>query len=269
MNFALLSKRYLAILVLLISTCFSAQIAAQAIAWDEGIRGVLLVGKFRTQQQLNLMSADDKRNTLITELVGRTADSVGYYQSLNDNELAGTGALLVFLRKTSRTDPQIKLMTADDMRNTVIVAVAAQTGRGIDLQGLSNMELIQIVLGKSSYIRGVLLIGKFRTQLQLNKMTLEGMRNTLITELVGRTKNTVGYYQSLNNVNLAGAGALLVYLRETDSRTDAQIKKLSADDMRNIVIVEVAAQTGRNDLQALSNIELIKLVLREPTDFLH
>ncbi|MGI8501648.1 MAG: hypothetical protein ACR2LR_10980, partial [Hassallia sp.] len=183
---------------------------AQAIAWDGGISGVLLVGKFRTQQQLNKISFGDQRNTLITELVGRTKDSVGYYQSLNDYDLGGTGALLVYLRETgSRTDQQITTMSADDIRNTVIVEVAAQTGRGRDLQGLKNTQLIQLILGQDSYIRGVLLVGKFRTQQQLNKMSFGDQRNTLITELVGRTKDSVGYYQSLNDYDLGGTGALL------------------------------------------------------------
>jgi hypothetical protein len=179
--------------------------------------------------------------------------------------------LLVYLRGTgSRTDQQIKTMSADDMRNTVIVEVGAQTGRGRDLQALSNKELIQLVLGRDSYVRGVLLIGKFRTQQQLNGMSRDDQRNTLITELAGRTKDTVGHYQSLNDADLAGAGALLLYLRDTGSRTDQQIKTMSADDMRNTVIVEVGAQTGRGrDLQALSNIDLVTLVLERPTQFLH
>jgi hypothetical protein len=96
---------------------------------------VLLVGKFRTQPELKAMSPEDRRNTLITELAARTKDTVGFYQSLNDADLAGAGALLVHLRQTgNRTDRQIKTLSADDMRNTVIVEVAAQTGRGRDLQ---------------------------------------------------------------------------------------------------------------------------------------
>jgi hypothetical protein len=110
------------------------------------INGVLLVGKFRTQPELKAMSPEDRRNTLITELAARTKDTVGFYQSLNDADLAGAGALLVHLRQTgNRTDRQIKTLSADDMRNTVIVEVAAQTGRGRDLQALSNMELIQLL----------------------------------------------------------------------------------------------------------------------------
>ena len=62
------------------------------------------MGKFRTQQQLNRMSSDDKRNTLI----------------------------------------------ADDSGNTVIVEVGVQTGRGRDLQALSNMNLMKSVLERGT-----------------------------------------------------------------------------------------------------------------------
>jgi len=263
---ALVRQRTLLVLLVL-PFCLSALTAvAQVLAWDGAISGALLVGKFRTQQQLKGMSHEDRRNTLITELAGRTRDTLGHYQSLNDSDLAGAGSLLVYLRGTgSRSDQQIKTMSADDMRNTVIVEVGAQTGRGRDLQALSNRELIQLVLGRDSYIRGVLLVGKFRTQQQLKGMSSDDQRNTLITELAGRTKDTVGHYQSLNNADLGGAGSILVYLRETGSRSDQQIKMMSADDMRNTVIVEIGARTGCGDLQALSNIDLVKLVLERPT----
>jgi len=134
--------------LLAIAFCLSVSPAvAQPIAWDEGTSGVLLLGKFRTGQQLQVMSPEDWRNTLITELAGRTRDTGGYYQSLNDADLAGAGALLVYLRKTgSRTDQQIKTMSADNMRNTVIVEVGAQTNRGRDLQALSNMDVVRLLL---------------------------------------------------------------------------------------------------------------------------
>jgi hypothetical protein len=61
-----------------------------------------------------------------------------------------------------------------------------------------------------------------------------------------------------------------VYLRGTGSRIDQQIKGMSADDMRNTVIVEVGAQTGKaiSALQALRNIDLVKLILEPPTNVL-
>jgi hypothetical protein len=117
-------------------------------SWKDGIGGMLQRNKFRNREQIESMSWEDRRNTLITELAGRTKNAVSYYQSLNDTNLAGAGALLVFLRETgSRTDQQIKTMSADDMRNTVIVEVNARTGRSIpDLQALSNMNVVKLVL---------------------------------------------------------------------------------------------------------------------------
>lgn len=92
-------------------------------------------------------------------------------------------------------------------------------------------------------------------------MSGEDQRNTLIVELAGRTRGSVASYQALGDGDLAGAGALLVYLRGTRSRTDAQIRTMSADDMRNTVIVEINAQTRRSDLQALTNMQLALLAL--------
>ncbi len=238
-------------------------------AWDEGITGVLLVGKFRTRQQLNAMAFEDRRNTLIVELSNRTKDTVAFYQSLNDADLAGTGALLVYLREVrSRTDQQIKTMSADDMRNIVIIEVNARIGRGIrELQAMSNLEVVKsVTTAWDEGITGVLQMGKFRTRQQLNAMPSEDRRNTLIVELSNRTKDTVGYYQSLNDADLAGTGALLVHLRVTGSRTDQQIKTMSADDMRNLVIVEAKVLTGREirELQAMSNLEVVKSVTTNP-----
>jgi hypothetical protein len=63
-------------------------------------RGVLAAGKFRTHHQLNTMSAEDQRNTLIVEMAGRSNQSVGAFQAMNDAELAGAGAAKVFLHGT-------------------------------------------------------------------------------------------------------------------------------------------------------------------------
>jgi hypothetical protein len=115
--------------------------------------GVLLAGKFRTQRQLNTMSAGDQRNTLIVELANRTNQPVPHFQSLDDTTLAGTGAILVFLRESGiRTDQQLKTMSDDDQRNTLIVEVDAQTGgtmRSI-LQGFNNIELVLLGLGSTA-----------------------------------------------------------------------------------------------------------------------
>jgi hypothetical protein len=231
------------------------------------IRGVLLAGQFRTHHELNRMSQEDQRNTLIVELSNRSNQK--NFQAFNDTALADAGAALVFLRTARiRDDAQLKTISIDDMRNILIVEIGAMTGMGQELQGLSNVDLIALGLGKaapgtlreSDFVRGVLLAGKFRTQHELNTMSAEDQRNTLIVELSGRSNQD--NFQSFNNFELAGMGAVLVFLREARIRDDAQLKTLSIDDMRNILIVEIDGQTHLGSrLQSLSNMDLVLLGL--------
>jgi len=233
------------------------------------IRGVLLAGKFRTQKELNAMTKEDRRNTLIQELSVRTNQGVSHFQAMNDEILAGTGAVLVFLRTARiRTDAELKTISDDDQRNILIVEIGGQTHKGRELQALSNLELVLIGLGKldkrdleqPSYIRGVLVAGKFRTQHELDHMSSEDQRNTLIVELTNRSNQS--NYQSFNNWDLAGAGAILVFLREAGIRTDVALKQMSADDQRNTMIVEMNSQTGLGRrLQGLTNMNLVRLAL--------
>ena len=233
------------------------------------IRGVLLTGRFRSQHDLNGMFPDDQRNTLIVELVGRTNRPVGHYQAMDDATLAGVGAILVFVREAGiRDDAAIRTMSDDDLRNTLIVEMASVTGRS-DLQALNNRELVQLGLrGDNSYIKGVMMMGRFRTFRQLNAMSADDQRNTLITELVGRTNRPVGHYQAMDDATLAGAGAILVFIREAGIRDDAAITAMSDDDLRNTAIVEVAAQPAVAEadnptalLQGSTNLDVIAYAL--------
>src|SRR5271166_6556346 len=125
------------------------------------IRGALLAGGFRTHHQLNAMSADDQRNTLIVEMTNHSNQA--NYQSFSDADLAAAGALMVFLLNAGiRTAAQLKTMSADDQRNTMIVEIDGSTHLGPQLQGLSNIALVLLGLGQnlpgsldvSSFIRG-------------------------------------------------------------------------------------------------------------------
>jgi len=117
------------------------------------IRGVLLAGKFRTQLELNGMSSEDQRNTLIVEMVGRTNQPGGHFQAMDDSNLAGAGAVYVFLREARiRTEPQLKAISDDDQRNIMIVEIASQTGFGSRLQALSNMDLVLLGLGANVFV---------------------------------------------------------------------------------------------------------------------
>lgn len=233
------------------------------------IRGVLLAGKFQTQHQLNSLSSEDQRNTLIFELSRRTNQPGTHFQGMNDDILAETGAVLVFLREAKiRTDEELKNMSNDDQRNTLIVEIGSQTGLGSSLQGFSNIDLVLLGLGNNfpgslsaaSFIRGVLLTGKFRTQHELNGMSGEDQRNTLIVVLTSLTNQS--NYQSFNDFDLAGMGAVLVFLREAGLRNDSELKSMSADDQRNTLIVEIGSQTGLgSQLQGLRNMDLVRLGL--------
>jgi hypothetical protein len=187
---------------------------------------------------------------------------VGYFQGLDNAALSGAGAVLVLLRDARiRDDATLRTMSVDDMRNTLIVETGSHTGLTAgQLQAMSNLQLVEAALGQGgSFIRGVLLTGRFRTKDQLNRMSNEDHRNTLITELTNRTNQPVGYFQGLNNVDLAGAGAVLVFLREARIRDDATLRTMSVDDMRNTLIVETASHTRMpgSELQAMNNIQLV------------
>ncbi len=235
------------------------------------IRGVLLAGHFRTQAELNAMSNDDMRNALIVELtrLSHQAD----YQRFDDDTLAGMGAVMVFLREGHlRDDAALSAMTADDQRNTLIVELDGQTHVGSALQGFDNLDLARIGLGSDlatrgqapgqvgSWMRGVLLVGGFRTHHELNGMSADDMRNTLIVELTKHSSQQD--YQRFNDAELEGMGAVMVAMRSLGIRDDDTLRTLTADDQRNTLIVELDGQThlGKK-LQDLTNIELVKVAL--------
>jgi uncharacterized protein YkwD len=112
------------------------------------IRGVLLAGRFRSYRDLNAMSAEDQRNTLITELAGRTNQPGGHFQGMNDEAVANAGATLVFLRAAAiRDDVTLKAMSDDDQRNTMIVEVTGQLGlHGFLLQDETSIQLVRLAL---------------------------------------------------------------------------------------------------------------------------
>ena len=236
------------------------------------IRGVLLAGKFLTQHELNKVPANDQRNRLIFELATRTKENGAHLQGLDDATLAGVGALFVFMREAkNRSDQDLKTMTADDLRNTLIVGVGAQTGlSGPVLQGMKNIDLVLLALGKEvpnsltpgTYLGGVLMAGGFATHVQLLKMTADQQRNTLIFQLATHSKEDGGKLQGLNDFDLAGAGALFVLLRDGKIRKDTELKTMTVDDQRNVLIVEIGGQTGLGSkLQGLRNMDLVRIAL--------
>lgn len=111
-------------------------------------RGVLLAGHWKTTEQLNHMSSEDKRNTLIVVLSDNTNQNVGYFQGLDTESLIGKGAVIAFLKETWIHDVnKLKEMTDDNQRNTLIVLNNNHTDIEVSkLQGMSNKENVQIGL---------------------------------------------------------------------------------------------------------------------------
>lgn len=235
------------------------------------IRGVLLAGRFRNQHELNTMSNGDMRNTLIVELSKHTNQTD--YQRFDDDTLAAKGAVMVFLRECRlRNDAALSTMSSDDQRNTLIVELDGQVHVGRALQAFDDLDLVRIGLGSDlatrgqvpgrvgSWIRGVLLLGGFRTHHELNTMSADDMRNTLIVELAKHSNQTD--YQRFNDTDLEGMGAVMVAMRRLGIRSDDALRNMSSDDQRNTLIVELDGQTHLGaSLQGLSNIDLVKVAL--------
>jgi hypothetical protein len=174
---------------------------------------------------------------------------------------------MVFLRAARiRTAAQLKTISVDDQRNIMIVEINGSTSLGSSLQGLSNIELVLLGLGrtahggkKSSLVRGVLLAGGFRTHQELLTMSPEDQRNTLIVEMAGHSNQPVSAYQAMNDFELAGVGAVMVFLRASGIRDDSQLKTIGVDAQRNIMMVELDAQTHLGSrLQILPNLDLVR-----------
>ena len=112
------------------------------------IRGVLLQGDFRTPRQLTLMSGKDWRKALATELANRTAGALAEYEALGNEDLAGAGSLLVYLRRNGGlSDAALSTMSLADMRQAVLIELNAQTGLPLaHLGGLSDLTLADLLM---------------------------------------------------------------------------------------------------------------------------
>jgi hypothetical protein len=135
-------------------------------------RGVLLAGGFRTEEELNRMRNEDKRNTMIVELAGHTNQPVPYFQGFKDDVLVGMLAVAVFLEKAGiRNLADLKTLSNDDQRNTLIVANEGYTDRSIpELQGKSNQELVQIGLEWFAKSRAIAAILEFYWNVDQSKI---------------------------------------------------------------------------------------------------
>jgi hypothetical protein len=133
---------------------------------------VLLAGQWRTEENLNHISTEDKRNTLIVEMTNHSNESVQYFQKMNDDDLIGKGAMVVFLRAAGiRNDEQLKKMSTEDQRNALIVENNMHSDKPIPyLQGQNNRELVQIGLDWFTKSRSIAAILEFYWNPDLGKV---------------------------------------------------------------------------------------------------
>lgn len=205
-----------------------------------------MVGRFLTHGQLVGMVPAQQRQALIDVMVDHAHEPISNFRSLADDDLAGVGAVLaVLLIGGSRSKAQLKTMSSDDHRNTLIVELAR--GQVMpELQGLTNKQLALLAMGgnlpgalsQAALVQGVLLIGQFRRFADLLHMSSDDQRNTLIVEISKHSNATAAVLQGLNDFELAGAGAALVFSKFNGIRDDATLRSMSLDDQRNTAIVE-------------------------------
>ena len=154
-------------------------------------------------------------------------------------------------------------------------SVARLAGRASISGAANNCEIYPVdhrSLGTSlcvpltdySAIRGILLQGEFYTQEELVAMSNRDWRDALISELVNRTVGTRKVFDELDNAQLAGIGALYVYLRKTQLVSESDLSGLTPNDMRKTLIFHLNRQTGIpiGELNRNSNNELVSLLLK-------
>ena len=114
------------------------------------IENAILFGSWRTESQLDDMSAGDMRNTLIVEMNRISSLSIPELQALNSNgnlgSLTGFSAISIYLlTRNIRTSADLGTMNYDDQRNTLITFLAANTDISTrDLQAKSDFELVSL-----------------------------------------------------------------------------------------------------------------------------
>lgn len=135
-------ERWRNFLVLLEPYLFPMNVPSQI---DLSVRGILLAGKWRTADDLDTMSSEDKRNTLIAELGGHSNQDGPYFWGMDDAALAQKGAVVVFLLTTGLRDRKwLQAHSCAEHRAAVVQLIHnARDEPHKTLEGLSEGELVR------------------------------------------------------------------------------------------------------------------------------
>ena len=182
--------------------------------------GVLLAWPWRSQTQLEAMSLDDKRNTLIAALAENTNQDASYFQRFNNDALIGKGAVLAHLHYTKgRSVAALKGMSDDDQRNTLIVGTHIHTGIPVPvLQGYTNQELVLAGFPVRQNVAHV-------SEAERRKLI-----NTILELNKKKYSNGVSYWYEQDAIHQAtevhGTPAFLPWHRVLLNRFEAQLREI-------------------------------------------
>ena len=135
-------------------------------------RGVLRAGNWYTDDQLNGMPSEVKRNALILVLADYSNKKVEYFQGFSTDDLVGKGATVAFLKEAWIKDhKQFKNLNDDDLRNHLIVLNNNHTDIEVGaLQGKTDKENVAIALDWYAKSKTVAAVIEFHWNLDLAKV---------------------------------------------------------------------------------------------------
>ncbi|MBY8881180.1 alkaline phosphatase family protein [Actinacidiphila acidipaludis] len=114
----------------------------QSIAMS--LSGVLEAARW-TDGNILRRGARQQRRALIQKLVEHSTGSLRFFESKSDDELIGMAGVIIYLMgHGDRRADQLRLMSVDDHRNTLIVVIHGLTGEpASSLQGKSSKTLVE------------------------------------------------------------------------------------------------------------------------------
>ena len=106
-----------------------------------------------------------------------------------------------------------------------------------------------------------LLSGGWRTKSQIKRMNRDEKRNTLIVEMENHSNLRTRALQDKNDEQLATMAVAVIFLRDNRYRTKSQLNRMSDDDQRNTMIVEVNKKAGTpvKKLQGMTNQQIARI----------
>ena len=225
--------------------------------------------------QTSTLAAGD-RNALVQRL-GALTNRPDSFRKLGDEALIGVAAIAAFLLAAGIYDRAwFKGKDDDYLRNELIVQNGKHTGR-TDLQAMTNQQLVgltfewfdwaQRVAASGDALKQlfavipprVLLAGDWKVPGQTYALAVR--EKSALVQRLGALTNRPDSFGKLGDEALIGVAAIAAFLLAAGIYDRAWFKGKDDDYLRNELIVQNGRHTGRTDLQAMSNQQLVGLGL--------